>query len=43
MGNPPLTLVGWMIAAMAVVGGGLVWGWPLWSIGLIGIGLISVV
>jgi len=43
MGNPPLTLVGWMIAAMAVVGGGLVWGWPLWSIGLMGIGLISVV
>ena len=43
MGNPPLTLVGWMIAAMAVVGGGLVWGWPLWSIGLVGIGLISVV
>ncbi len=42
MGNPPLTLVGWMIAAIAVVGGGLIWEWPLWSIGLIGMGLISV-
>ena len=42
MGNHPLVLVGWMIAAIAVVGGGLIWGWPLWTIGLLCIGLISV-
>ena len=42
MGNPPLVLVGWMVAAMMVIGAGLTWGWPLWSVGLLGIGLLSV-
>ena len=42
MGNHPLVLVGWMVAAMMVIGAGLTWGWPLWSVGLLGIGLLSV-
>lgn len=40
MGNPPLVLVGWMVAAMMVVGAGLTWGWSLWAVGLLGIGLL---
>jgi two-component system phosphate regulon sensor histidine kinase PhoR len=31
-----------MVAAMVVVGGGLIRGWSLWSVGLLGIGLMSV-
>jgi len=42
MRNPPLVLVGWMVAAMMVIGAGLTWGWSLWLVGLIGIGLLSV-
>jgi len=42
MSNPPLILVGWMVAAMMVIGISLTWGWSLWSVGLIGIGLLSV-
>ena len=42
MSSPPLVLVGWMVAAMVVVGGGLIRGWSLWSVGLLGIGLMSV-
>jgi two-component system phosphate regulon sensor histidine kinase PhoR len=41
MGNPPLVLVGWMVAAMMVIGAGLTWDWSLWSVGLLGIGLLS--
>ena len=41
MSSPPLVLVGWMVAAMVVVGGGLIRGWSLWSVGLLGIGLMS--
>ncbi|MFA9560971.1 MAG: hypothetical protein ACERKU_01420, partial [Nitrospirota bacterium] len=41
MRNPPLVLVGWMVAAMMVIGVGLTWGWSLWSVGLLGIGLLS--
>ena len=41
MRNPPLVLVGWMVAAMMVIGAGLTWGWSLWLVGLIGIGLLS--
>jgi len=41
MGNSPLLLAGWMMAAMVVVGAGLSWGWPLWFVGLMGIGLMS--
>ncbi len=41
MGNPPLVLVGWMVAAMMVIATGLTWGWSLWSVGLLGIGLLS--
>ena len=40
MGNPPLVLVGWMVAAMMVVGAGLTWGWSWWAVGLFGIGLL---
>ena len=42
MSNPPLTLVGWMMVAMVAVGGGVIWGWPSWLIGLLCMGLISV-
>jgi two-component system phosphate regulon sensor histidine kinase PhoR len=42
MRNPPLAFVGWMVAAMVVIGAGLTWGWSLWSVGLLGIGLLSV-
>jgi two-component system phosphate regulon sensor histidine kinase PhoR len=31
-----------MVAAMVVIGAGLTWGWSLWSVGLLGIGLLSV-
>jgi two-component system phosphate regulon sensor histidine kinase PhoR len=31
-----------MVAAMMVIGAGLTWGWSLWLVGLIGIGLLSV-
>ena len=41
MSNPPVVLVGWMVAAMVAIGGGLAWGWSLWSVGLIGIALLS--
>jgi len=41
MGNPPLVLLGWMMAAMGVVGAGLTWGWPVWLVGLTGLGLLS--
>ena len=41
MGNPPLVLVGWMVAAMVVIGAALTWGWSLWSVGLLGIGLLT--
>jgi len=41
MGNPPLVLIGWMMAAMGVVGAGLTWGWPVWFIGVTEIGLLS--
>ncbi len=40
MSNPPLVLVGWMIAAMMVIGGGLTWGWSLWSVGILGFALL---
>ena len=42
MRNPPLAFVGWMVAAMVVIGVGLTWGWSLWSVGLFGGGLLSV-
>jgi len=41
MSNPPVVLVGWMVAAMVAIGGGLAWGWSLWSVGLMGIALLS--
>lgn len=41
MRNSPFALVSWMVAAMLAIGGGLVWGWPLWSVVLIGIVLLS--
>jgi len=41
MGNPPFVLVGWMVAAMFVVGAGLTWGWSLWAIVFLGIVLLS--
>ena len=41
MSNPPVVLVGWMVAAMVAIGGGLAWGWSLWSVGLIGVALVS--
>jgi len=41
MSNPPVVLVGWMVAAMVAIGGGLAWEWSLWSVGLIGIALLS--
>jgi two-component system phosphate regulon sensor histidine kinase PhoR len=41
MGKHPLVLVGWMVAAMMVVGAGLTWGWSWWSVGVLGLGLLS--
>jgi two-component system phosphate regulon sensor histidine kinase PhoR len=41
MGNPPFVLVGWMVAAMFVVGAGLTWGWSWWAIVFVGIALLS--
>lgn len=41
MRNPPLVLVGWMVAAMMVIGVGLTWGWSLWLVGLLGIALLT--
>ena len=41
MGNPPFVLVGWMVAAMIVIGATMSWGWSLWAVGLLGIGLLS--
>ena len=40
MRNPSLILVGWMVAAMVGVGGGVAWQWPFWVVGLIGGGFI---
>ena len=42
MGNPPLTLVGWMMVAMVTAGGGMIWGWPSWFIGVLCLGVISM-
>lgn len=42
MDNPPLVLMGWMLAAMMLVGMGLTLGWSFWLLGLLGIGLFSV-
>jgi len=41
MGNSPIVLVGWMIVAMFVVGVGLTFGWSLWTVGVLGIVLLS--
>ncbi|MEX2492612.1 MAG: ATP-binding protein [Nitrospirales bacterium] len=41
MGKPPYGLVGWMVAAMFVVGAGLTWGWSWWAVGLLAIALLS--
>lgn len=41
MGNPPVVLVGWMVAAMLVVGAGLTWDWSWWVILFLGGGLLG--
>ncbi len=41
MRNAPVVQVGWMIAAMMVIGAGLTLGWSLWVIGLLGIALLT--
>ena len=40
MRNSPAVQVGWMMAAMMVIGAGLSWGWSSWVIGLLGIALL---
>jgi len=34
--NPPVLMVIWMSAAMLVMSTGMAWGWPLWSVVLMG-------
>ena len=41
MRNPPTVQVGWMIAAMTVIGAGLSWGWSSWFIGLLAMTLLA--
>ncbi len=41
MRNSPAVQVGWMIAAMIVIGAGLSWGWSSWVIGLLAIALLA--
>ncbi len=41
MVNSPVMLVGWMVVAMFVVGVGLIFGWSLWAVGVLGIVLLS--
>ena len=40
--NPPLLVVMWMSAAIVLVSGGMAWGWPLWSIVVLGSVLVGV-
>ena len=42
MGNPPVVLVGWMVAAMLVVGASLTWAWSWLAILFLGGGLLGV-
>ncbi|MGE0474899.1 MAG: sensor histidine kinase [Nitrospirales bacterium] len=39
--HPPLLVVLLMTAAMVLVSGGMVWGWPLWAVVLVGCGLLG--
>jgi len=41
MNNHPYVFLGWMVAAMVVVGGVQAWGWPLWFVGLCGVVLLG--
>ncbi len=41
MRNLPAVQVGWMIAAMMLIGAGLEWGWLLWDIGLLVMALLT--
>ncbi len=41
MCDAPAVQVGWMIAAMIVIGAGLTWEWSLWVIGLLGMALLT--
>ena len=41
MRNPSLVLMCWMVAAMAIVGGGVSWDWPFWVLGLVGVGFVG--